>query len=139
LTGFGFLASKEVKEAGVSNLGIKDRKFGLFQGGMSVDVHYIHIERLALRWIQKYIGAFGGDPTKVTMYDYDLNSPILSRLSLFFSMLAGENQLERCLSVYTWLQTTEIQKDCSVQDSCNRDHPGLWETSRTDKNTMMTW
>ena len=24
-------------------------------------------ERLALRWIQKYITAFGGDPTKVTM------------------------------------------------------------------------
>jgi carboxylesterase type B len=24
-------------------------------------------EREALRWIQKYIGAFGGDPTKVTM------------------------------------------------------------------------
>lgn len=25
-------------------------------------------ERLALRWIQKYIGQFGGDRTKVTMY-----------------------------------------------------------------------
>ena len=27
-------------------------------------------ERLALRWIQKYISAFGGDPTKVTMCVY---------------------------------------------------------------------
>lgn len=26
------------------------------------------LERLAFRWIQKYISAFGGDPTKVTMY-----------------------------------------------------------------------
>jgi hypothetical protein len=25
------------------------------------------IEREALRWVQKYIGAFGGDPEKVTM------------------------------------------------------------------------
>ena len=25
-------------------------------------------ERLALKWIQKYVGAFGGDPTKVTLY-----------------------------------------------------------------------
>ena len=26
------------------------------------------IERLAFRWVQKYIHAFGGDPSKVTMY-----------------------------------------------------------------------
>lgn len=24
-------------------------------------------ERLAFKWVQKYISAFGGDPTKVTM------------------------------------------------------------------------
>ncbi|KAF5350591.1 hypothetical protein D9756_008678 [Leucocoprinus leucothites] len=49
LTGFGFLASKEVKEAGVGNLGLQD-------------------QREALRWVQKYITAFGGDPTKVTIW-----------------------------------------------------------------------
>lgn len=26
------------------------------------------LERLAMRWVQKYITAFGGDPSKVTMY-----------------------------------------------------------------------
>ncbi|KAI0685284.1 carotenoid ester lipase [Cerioporus squamosus] len=40
---FGFLVGKEVKEAGVANLGLHD-------------------QREALRWIQKYISAFGGDP-----------------------------------------------------------------------------
>ncbi|KAF9234880.1 Alpha/Beta hydrolase protein [Melanogaster broomeanus] len=46
---FGFLASQEVKDAGVGNLGLHD-------------------QRLALYWVQKYIGAFGGDPTKVTIW-----------------------------------------------------------------------
>ncbi|KAF4622620.1 hypothetical protein D9613_009025 [Agrocybe pediades] len=49
LTGFGFLASKEVKAAGVGNLCLQD-------------------QRQAMRWVQKYISQFGGDPTKVTMH-----------------------------------------------------------------------
>ncbi|KAF5385567.1 hypothetical protein D9757_006799 [Collybiopsis confluens] len=49
LAAWGFLASKEVKDARVGNLGLQD-------------------QRLALRWVQKYIGAFGGDPTKVTIW-----------------------------------------------------------------------
>ncbi|KAH7928749.1 alpha/beta-hydrolase [Leucogyrophana mollusca] len=46
---FGFLASQEVKDAGVGNLGLQD-------------------QRLALRWVQKYINAFGGDPARVTIW-----------------------------------------------------------------------
>ncbi|KAL4263268.1 Carboxylic ester hydrolase [Pleurotus pulmonarius] len=49
LSAFGFLASQEVKDAGVGNLGLQD-------------------QREALRWIQKYIASFGGDPTKVTIW-----------------------------------------------------------------------
>nr|CAH17527.1 carotenoid ester lipase precursor [Pleurotus sapidus] len=49
LSAFGFLASQEVKDTGVGNLGLQD-------------------QREALRWIQKYISSFGGDPTKVTIW-----------------------------------------------------------------------
>ncbi|KAI0793055.1 carotenoid ester lipase precursor [Irpex lacteus] len=49
VSAFGFLAGAEVKEAGVGNLGLLD-------------------QRQALRWVQKYISAFNGDPTKVTIW-----------------------------------------------------------------------
>ncbi|KIY67662.1 alpha/beta-hydrolase [Cylindrobasidium torrendii FP15055 ss-10] len=51
LSAFGFLASKEVKEAGVGNLALHD-------------------QRLALKWIQRYIHNFGGDLSRVTLWDF---------------------------------------------------------------------
>ncbi|KAI0044924.1 carotenoid ester lipase precursor [Auriscalpium vulgare] len=48
LSALGFPGGVEVQKAGVGNLGLHD-------------------QRLALRWIQKYIHAFGGDPSKVTI------------------------------------------------------------------------
>ncbi|KAH0593279.1 hypothetical protein MHUMG1_09001 [Metarhizium humberi] len=48
LAHFGFTASREFDEAGLLNLGFED-------------------QRNALRWIQKHIASFGGDPNKVTI------------------------------------------------------------------------
>lgn len=49
LSAFGFLWSEEVKANGTGNNGLRD-------------------QRLALHWIQENIAAFGGDPSKVTLF-----------------------------------------------------------------------
>ncbi|KAF5667619.1 triacylglycerol lipase II [Fusarium heterosporum] len=49
LSAFGFPAGKEALKEGVTNLGFRD-------------------QRLALRWINENIAAFGGDPGKVTIF-----------------------------------------------------------------------
>jgi carboxylesterase type B len=48
LGAFGFLSSSEVNKFGTINAGIKD-------------------QTAALKWVQKYIRQFGGDPTRVTI------------------------------------------------------------------------
>jgi hypothetical protein len=59
------LTSKEAKEAGVANAGLHDRKRQQFFLSPNTDIFLP--ERQALKWIQKYICKFGGDPGKVTM------------------------------------------------------------------------
>ncbi|KAH9175637.1 Alpha/Beta hydrolase protein [Lactarius sanguifluus] len=70
LSAFGFLASQEVKDAKVGNLGLWD-------------------QRLALRWVQKYIHAFGGDPSKVTIWGESAGA-----VSVSLQMLANGGNTE---------------------------------------------
>jgi acetylcholinesterase len=62
----GFPSGSETREAGVGNLGLNDRASRL--RSLSILVwSSSNVERLALRWVQQYITAFGGDPTKVML------------------------------------------------------------------------
>ncbi|KAI9457437.1 carotenoid ester lipase precursor, partial [Lactarius psammicola] len=70
LSALGFLASQEVKDAGLGNLGLHD-------------------QRIALRWIQKYIHVFGGDSSKVTIWGQSAGS-----ISISFQMLANGGNTE---------------------------------------------
>ncbi|KAH9061817.1 alpha beta-hydrolase [Lactarius deliciosus] len=70
LAAFGFLASKEVKNAKVGNLGLWD-------------------QRLALHWVQKYIHTFGGDPSKVTLWGQSAGA-----ISVSLQMLANGGKTE---------------------------------------------
>ncbi|KAI9434682.1 Alpha/Beta hydrolase protein [Lactarius indigo] len=70
LSAFGFLASQEVKDAGVGNLGLHDQRMGL-------------------RWVQKYIHAFGGDPSKVTIWGQSAGS-----ISVSLQMLVNGGDTE---------------------------------------------
>ncbi|KAI0690024.1 carotenoid ester lipase precursor [Cerioporus squamosus] len=65
LHAFGFLGGREVKEAGIGNLGLHD-------------------QRTALRWVQKFIPSFGGDPKKVTIWGESAGS-----MSVFFQLSAN--------------------------------------------------
>ncbi|KAI0059490.1 carotenoid ester lipase precursor [Artomyces pyxidatus] len=55
LNALGFLAGAEVAKKGLGNLGLHD-------------------QRQALRWVHKYVHAFGGDPDKVTIWGQSAGS-----------------------------------------------------------------
>lgn len=122
------MASKEVRAAGVGNLGLQDRVF-CFPLRI-VQILNFFSERLALRWIQKYITAFGGDPTKVTMYATALTT---SPDCVETREIAGATLPVRYLLPFKCWGTEATRKDSSEPRSWNPAHLFLWAPSKTGR------
>ncbi|PIL29453.1 hypothetical protein GSI_08395 [Ganoderma sinense ZZ0214-1] len=108
---FGFLGGKEVKEAGVGNLGLQD-------------------QREALRWIQKHIAAFGGNPEKVTLW-----GPSAGAISSALHMITNHGNTEglfrgAIMSAGSPLPTGDIEELQPVYDQIV-DATGCGDTSDT--------
>ncbi|KAH9889020.1 carotenoid ester lipase precursor [Cubamyces lactineus] len=89
LGAFGFLGGREVMEAGVGNLGLQD-------------------QRAALRWIQKYISEFGGDPKKVTIWGESAGSQ-----SVAFHMVTNGGDNEGLFRA-GWMESGTVQPVASI-------------------------
>ncbi|EIW58852.1 carotenoid ester lipase [Trametes versicolor FP-101664 SS1] len=83
LSAFGFLGGREIANAGLGNLGLQD-------------------QRESLRWIQEHIGAFGGDPTKVTIWGESAGSQ-----SVAFHMLTNGGNTEGLFRA-GWMESGSI-------------------------------
>jgi len=68
LSFFGFPNGQAALDAGISNLGLKD-------------------QRIAFQWVQENIGAFGGDPSKVTIWGESAGSD-----SIAYQLVANGGQ-----------------------------------------------
>ncbi|KAJ7921392.1 Alpha/Beta hydrolase protein [Mycena leptocephala] len=64
LNAFGFLGGKEVGDAGITNLGLRDQIF-------------------ALEWVQKHIEKFGGDPDRVVLGGFSAGAISTGLLQLY--------------------------------------------------------
>ncbi|KAJ7595783.1 sterol esterase, partial [Mycena floridula] len=87
LSGLGWLGGKEVKEAGIGNLGLHDQRF-------------------AFKWVQENIAAFGGDPGRVIMYVSGLSA---GAISTAFHLLINDGHTEGLFHGAFMTDTDDIQ------------------------------
>lgn len=103
----------------------------------SSDSLMLRSEREALRWVQKHIAAFGGDPTKVTLFVTSLPSYLLIRAA-HHSRLSnpdGDKAPAVSASVVKLSLTMAIARGSSVARLCSPVRPKQRWTPRVVSNT----
>ncbi|KAF8971836.1 carotenoid ester lipase precursor [Flammula alnicola] len=69
VSAYGFLGGEEVMKEKVGNLGLIDRRIhNMIAFSKDLVTCNISLERVALRWVQRYIQNFGGDKSKVMIW-----------------------------------------------------------------------
>lgn len=111
LGAFGFLSSEDVKKGGALNAGLLDMNF-------------------ALKWVQKYATAFGGDPSRVTIAGESAGGAAV----LYQSMAYGGKQKEDLFQNVSCMPTELL---CDI---CLTDIRSLLPArgSHSSTSTMMT-
>ena len=103
----------------MGNLGLLDRTpTRVLRGNISI-LTYLHAEREAFKWVQKYISAFGGDPSKVMMYVPGIHGKY--PFDAHTLRLAGVKALVRSRSPTICSQTAGTHRGCFARDSWSPD------------------
>lgn len=100
LNAFGFLADAERARRGDTNLGLQD-------------------QQLALRWVQRHIGDFGGDPRRVTLFGESAGAGS-ALLQLLDPAAAGLFQRAILQSTWQWRLPTLAQAAAGTQALAQR-------------------
>lgn len=81
---FGFLGGADVRENGVRNAGLYD-------------------QRLAIEWVQRHAGAFGGDPSKITIWGGSAGGGSVT-YQLMYGGGLGASPFRAAIAEYPWWQ-----------------------------------